>query len=317
MYSAEGPKLVRRGDFFYLIAAVGGTSGPPTGHMVVAARSRSIHGPWEQCPRNPIVHTTNADDRWWSRGHASLVEGPGGDWWMVYHGYENGYRTLGRQTLLEPVEWTEDGWFRALGGDLSQAIVKPRGGRASPPGQALSDDFATNKIGKQWSFYEPGEGELDRARFERRALIVAGKGAGPQDCSPLVFNAGDHAYEVAVTLEPRAGGQGGLLLFYSKRGFVGFGFDGRQMFTYNYGLEQSWLRSAVVAERVHLRLSNDRQIVTMHYSLEGAGWTKHPWQLEVSGYHQNVLGDFLSLRPGLFAAGAGEVRFTDFSYRAT
>jgi hypothetical protein len=25
---------------------------------------------------------------------------------MVYHGYENGMRTLGRQTLLEPIEWT-------------------------------------------------------------------------------------------------------------------------------------------------------------------------------------------------------------------
>ena len=125
MYSGEGPKLLRRGRYFYLIAAVGGTSGPPTGHMVVVSRSESIHGPWEQCPHNPIVRTTDARQRWWSRGHASLVEGPGGRWWMVYHGYENGYYNLGRQTLLDPVEWTEDGWFRALGGDLSQPIPKP------------------------------------------------------------------------------------------------------------------------------------------------------------------------------------------------
>lgn len=39
MYSGEGPKLLRRGKYFYLIAAVGGTSGPPTGHMVVVSRS--------------------------------------------------------------------------------------------------------------------------------------------------------------------------------------------------------------------------------------------------------------------------------------
>jgi xylan 1,4-beta-xylosidase len=106
MFAPEGPKIFRRGDWFYLVSAVGGTAGPATSHMVIAARSRSIHGPWEHCPHNPIVHTENASEPWWSRGHASLVEGSDGSWWMVYHGYENGFRTLGRQTLLEPVQWT-------------------------------------------------------------------------------------------------------------------------------------------------------------------------------------------------------------------
>jgi beta-xylosidase len=61
------------------------------GHMVIAARSRSIHGPWEQPPRNPLVRTTRTDEKGWSRGHASLVEAPDGQWWAVYHGFENGY----------------------------------------------------------------------------------------------------------------------------------------------------------------------------------------------------------------------------------
>jgi xylan 1,4-beta-xylosidase len=39
-------------------------------------------------------------------------------------------------------------------------------------------------------------------------------------------------------------------------------------------------------------------------------------QFEVSGYHHNVAGGFLSLRPTLFATGAGEVRFKNFKYRA-
>lgn len=103
-YSLEGPKLVRRAGWYYMISAVGGTAGPPTGHMVIVARSRSIHGPWQDCPHNPIVRTRDPAERWWSRGHASFVEGPAGDWWMVYHGYENGFRTLGRQILLEPFE---------------------------------------------------------------------------------------------------------------------------------------------------------------------------------------------------------------------
>jgi xylan 1,4-beta-xylosidase len=37
-FALEGPKLLRHGGWFYLISAVGGTAGPPTGHMVIAAR---------------------------------------------------------------------------------------------------------------------------------------------------------------------------------------------------------------------------------------------------------------------------------------
>jgi beta-xylosidase len=83
--------------------------------MVIVARSRSINGPWENCPHNPVVHTASAAEPWWSRGHATAVQGPAGDWWLAYHGYENGYRTLGRQMLLEPFAWGDDGWPHALG----------------------------------------------------------------------------------------------------------------------------------------------------------------------------------------------------------
>ena len=38
---------------------------------------------------------------------------------MLSHGYENGYRTLGRQILLEPIAWTDDGWPIAAAHDLA------------------------------------------------------------------------------------------------------------------------------------------------------------------------------------------------------
>ena len=38
-----------------MTTAVGGTAGPPTGHMVISARSKSIHGPWQNSPYNPIT----------------------------------------------------------------------------------------------------------------------------------------------------------------------------------------------------------------------------------------------------------------------
>lgn len=315
-FAPEGPKIFRHGEWFYLIAAVGGTAGPPTGHMVTAARSKSIHGPWENCPHNPVVHTQSVAEPWWSRGHASLVEGPSGDWWMVYHGYENGYRTLGRQTLLEPIAWTDDGWFRAIGGTLNTPLPMPRGGKKSPAGFALSDDFSTDKLGLQWSFFAPGERETERLRFENKSLVIRGKGTDPSDCSPLTCIVGDRSYEASATLEISGAALGGLGLFYDNRGFVGFGFDGSQMFTYEYGQEMAWMRQPATARTVHLRLTNRDNIATFYYSADGRNWIKHPLQMEVSGYNHNVFGGFLCLRPALFAAGRGEVRVSAFVYRS-
>jgi xylan 1,4-beta-xylosidase len=314
-YSLEGPKLVRRGDWFYLVSAVGGTSGPATGHMVIAARSRSVSGPWENCPHNPIVRTRSSAERWWSRGHGTLVEGPGGQWFLVYHGYENGYRSLGRQTLLEPVEWTDDGWFRAVGGDLSLPFPKPRAVQGDRSGVARSDDFTSPALGIRWNFYSPGPGEAVRASFGD-GLLLAGKGSGPQDSSPLCGLAGDHAYECGVEMELIGDVEGGLLLFFNRNLFLGFGHDGEKMTTYKGGRAAYWAEPAPPARRLHLKLVNNHQVVTLYYSMDGANWTRHAIRSEVSGYHANVADDLLSLRPALFASGRGQVRFRNFVYRA-
>jgi len=316
-FSPEGPKLTRHGEWFYMITAVGGTAGPPTGHMVIAARSRSIHGPWENCPHNPLVRTQSAEEGWWSRGHATLVEGPDASWWMAYHGYENNFWTLGRQTLLDPVEWTDDGWLRARGGDLSAPIAKPRGGSELPHGMALSDDFTTDKLGVQWAFYDPAENELKRVRRANGALTLSAKGTQPSDGSPLTFIAGDVAYRVSVEIEATEGAQAGLLLFYNRRLYCGLGFDARGLTMHRYGLERRGSRPAGFdGRRLHLRITNDRHIVTIHHSVDGSAWTKFGTQMEVSGYHHNVAGDFLSLRPALYACGSGAATFRNVRYAA-
>jgi len=56
--------------------------------------------------------------------------------------------------------------------------------------------------------------------------------------------------------------------------------------------------------------------VMMHYSVDGQTWTKYDRVMEVSGYHHNVAYEFLSLRPAIYAAGKGNVRFRSFTYRA-
>ena len=69
-FSPEGPKIVRHGEWFYMVTAVGGTAGPPTGHMVIVARSRSIHGPWEDAPDQP--DRAHADRATRSGGRAAM-----------------------------------------------------------------------------------------------------------------------------------------------------------------------------------------------------------------------------------------------------
>jgi xylan 1,4-beta-xylosidase len=317
-YALEGPKILRRGDYFHLVSAVGGTGGPPTGHMVISARSRSIDGPWENYPHNPIVRTRSASEAWWSRGHASLVEGPVGDWWMLYHGYENGFRTLGRQALLEPVEWTEDGWFRALGGDLSQPIAKPRAGVSGPHGVARSDSFDRAAFGTRWTFHAPGKDEAKRTAFRNGSLFFQGAGTGPHDSAPLTNPVGDRAYEVTAHLELLGAAVGGLLLFLSNRLFVGLGIDGTKMITYGGGRVHHFREPAPAGRTMHLRIVNDRHIVTFYYSLDGRNWTRHGLRMETSGYNANTIlpGEGESLRPALFAAGDGTVRFHDYRYRA-
>ena len=316
-FAPEGPKLTRHGEWFYLVTAVGGTAGPPTGHMVIAARSKSVHGPWEHCPHNPLVRTVCADEPWWSRGHATLVEGPAGDWWMVYHGYENGFRTLGRQTLLEPIEWTGDGWFRAKGGDLSRPLPKPAQGRSGPAGFALSDDFSTDRFGTQWTLHAPRPNEMDRAEYADKALLLAGAGSSPVDSAPLTCIVGDRAYEAEVTLDLLGDAEGGLLLFYNHKAFVGIGFTPEQVKTFEYAQEQSWARSQAKTSSVRIRCSNDENVVTWRYSHDaGRTWTLHDLRMEVSGLHHNVFGGFLGLRLGIYSAGPGKIRLRDFNYRA-
>ena len=66
-----------------------------------------------------------------------------------------------------------------------------------------------------------------------------------------------------------------------------------------------------------MRVTNDRHIVSYHISGDGGrSWTRFDRGMEVSGYHHNVRGGFLMLRPALYAAGTGEARFRDFTFRA-
>ena len=233
---------------------------------------------------------------------------------MVSHGYENGYRTLGRQILLEPIRWTEDDWPEVAIAHPDGAIEAPFGAVAQLAPSVVHDDFSALALGVRWAFHAPSRGEGNRLRAGD-GLVMAGKGTSPADTSPLAMLTGDHSYEIEVdlTLE-NPGVEAGLLLFFNNRLFCGMGIDGIGMLSYSGGIRTHWREPVPATDRITLRIRNEAHIVTGWYRLPGGEWTRHGVRYETSGYHVNTTGDLLSLRPALYAVGEGAVRFRNFVY---
>jgi xylan 1,4-beta-xylosidase len=110
----EGPHLYKRGEWYYLCCAEGGTS---DGHSQVILRSKTVDGPFVPWEQNPILTQRDLDGSApgavTSTGHADLVIGPDGNWWSIFLGcrpYEGKFYATGRETFLLPVTWTHDGW---------------------------------------------------------------------------------------------------------------------------------------------------------------------------------------------------------------
>ena len=114
----EGPHLYKRNGCYYLLTAEGGTG---WGHAVTMARSRDLAGPYEL---HPDVYILTARDRpnieLQRAGHADLVETQDGATYMVHlcgRPIRNrGRCTLGRETAIQPMTWSADGWLRTEDG---------------------------------------------------------------------------------------------------------------------------------------------------------------------------------------------------------
>ncbi|HNX04906.1 MAG TPA: hypothetical protein PKI32_05355, partial [Opitutales bacterium] len=206
--------------------------------------------------------------------------------------------------------------LKATGADVAQPIPMPSGGEALPHGFALSDDFSTNRIGTQWAFFHPRGPIADRYRYEDGALVIAADGTSPRDSSPLQLVAGDLSCEMEVEIEIGEGTTAALILFYNEKLFTGLGFSDKHMIEYRRGDITLVEKPAAIGNHFFIRLRNNRNVVTLWYSPDGVNWTKYRLLFEVSGFHHNVAGGFLSLRPALLVAGKGEAKFRHFKYKA-
>ncbi len=308
----EGPKVLERNGMFYLNVAEGGTGGPATSHSVISSRSKHADGPWEFSPYNPIVHTQSRADRWQSVGHGRLVDTPDGKWYMTVHSYENGYRTLGRQLLLLPVEWTADGWFRVRPEIAADSeIPMPVAGSSQMAFPDPSDAFSTPELSLQWGFWH----EYDPKRFDtgKGILRLGARGKSLQDTSVLATAVGGHSYTVEVDVEIEPGCEAGLLLFYNPDHAVGITLSSKGI---NVRVANGLIFSAEekAGTRATLRIVNDDQELDFYFRLPGQSWQRAQESAEMSGMHHNVLGGFLDVRPALCAWGTGNGLFRNFLY---
>jgi len=158
----EGPHMYKVDGRYYLMISEGGTE---YGHMVTIARSESPGGPFEACPRNPILthRDTQLDQPIQGTGHPDLVEDGEGNWWMFFLAFrpQGGYfHHLGRETFLAPVRWDGDGWPVVNGGRTVDLDMTVEGlPERSVPETRVRDGFDSD-LGVLWNHVRnPVEGD--------------------------------------------------------------------------------------------------------------------------------------------------------------
>lgn len=312
-FCMEGPKLFKHNEYYYLTVAEGGTAGPATGHMVISARSKSPLGPWENSPYNPILRAQSNEEKWGSVGHGTVFEDTGGKWWIIFHGYEKEHYNMGRQTLMLPVEWTNDGWYKIHENVKVDNPIEKQYKQNVGNQFTLSDNFEGNTLKPYWKFF----GEYDSTRFylNNKSIVISAKGNSIPECSPMLCMPSDHSYIAQVEMVLEGDAIGGLVLFYNEQAYSGILADSKNILANLRGWQFKTEKN-VIDRHVFLRLRNVNNTVDMYYSINGEDWIKIKNSLEVSGMHHNVLSDFLSLRIGLCSIGKSSVRFSNFVYQS-
>lgn len=143
----EGPKWLKRNDWYYISAPSGGVA---MGWQVIF-RSRHVYGPYEErivlAQRGTSINGPH---------QGALVDTADGEWWFLHFQDMDLY---GRVVHLQPVRW-EDDW-PLIGIDQDAAGVgrpalvhaKPNVSETwLPDAPQTSDDFSSPELGFQWQW---------------------------------------------------------------------------------------------------------------------------------------------------------------------
>lgn len=147
----EGPHLMKRGPYYYIICAEGGTG---YHHALTMARSKRLLGPYDVHPDNPIMTAAGTESPIQKSGHGNLVETPSGQWYGVFLcGRPNKDKRcmLGRETAIECGRWSDDGWFRFDSPNPRVEVPAPDLPEAPVDALAVRDHFQTPSLDPQWN----------------------------------------------------------------------------------------------------------------------------------------------------------------------
>ena len=145
-FTLEGPKLHRRGDWYWIFAPAGGVA---TGWQA-ALRSRNVEGPYEY-----RIVLEQKDGPVNGPHQGAWVDTSSGEEWFL-HFQDRGAR--GRVVHLQPLNWRDDGW-PVIGADdgspsgkpvLEHPVPHPRSADEGRP--ADTDHFDGSELGLQWTW---------------------------------------------------------------------------------------------------------------------------------------------------------------------
>lgn len=299
----EAPHLYKRNGYYYLLTAEGGTG---WGHAVTMARSRVMTGPYELHPDVHVLTARHRPDIELQRaGHADLVETAAGETYMVHlcgRPIRNrGRCMLGRETAIQRMAWSEDGWLRTDDGTglpLSEATAPELPPRIFPPspereefdGPALPLDF-------QW-LRSPWPEELFSLTERPGHLRLYGRETiGSLFRQSLVARRQQsHCYSAETTMEFEPVGfaqMAGLVCYYnsSKFHYLYVSHDdaiGRHVRVMSCLPDQvqSDVFSAPIpiasGVPVHLRVEVDYERLSFAFRAGDGGWRRLPGPLDAS-----------------------------------
>ena len=244
----EGPHLYYKDGYYYIMHAEGGT-GPQ--HAVAVCRSRSLWGPYENNPCNPVLTHRHLGKDYPVKyvGHADLVQTTAGEWYIVMLAVRptEGYTTLGRETFLAKVVW-EDGWpvvnpgTGILTGEVEVELPEwsiPSDGRNALPGSNREYCFEQmEKLGDEFLLLRNPEEGMYRLTKDRGLSLRMGKETLHGQTSPsyVAIRQQHHSFQAAATLS-----LAGLALDGSKAGLALM-----QSNQYHLRLEASKQEAAVI-----------------------------------------------------------------------
>jgi xylan 1,4-beta-xylosidase len=299
----EGPHPYKRGEFYYLLTAEGGTG---WGHAVTLARARALGGPYEPHPDGPILTARHRPDVELQRaGHADLVETQTGETYMVHlcgRPLRNrGRCTLGRETAIQKMTWGADGWLRTADSEgLPRTEVEaPDLPSHEFPAAPVHQDFDEPELPPEFQWLRsPWPEELFSLTARPGCLRLFGKeGVGSPFRQALVARRQQSHCYTAVTrveFEPEVfQHMAGLICYYNagKFHYLYISHDetiGKHIRVMTClpdpGQADSVTPAFAIPEHVaiDLRVEVDFERLFFAYRAEGQGWRRIPGQFDAS-----------------------------------